>query len=113
MKRIIYNRYFPFGNFVAINLFGFIFARNEYKTLSKQTLNHEAIHTRQIIELLGLFYYLAYFAEWLIRLWQYRNLSDAYKNISFEREAYQNDKSHTYPAQRRYFAFIDYYKHPK
>ncbi|MDR1809795.1 MAG: hypothetical protein LBR34_05245 [Prevotella sp.] len=109
MNRIIYNKYFPFGNYVAINLFGFIFARDEYRALSKQTLNHEHIHTRQMVELLWLFYYLAYFAEWIVRLLQYRNLPDAYKNISFEREAYRNDRNYAYLTQRRRFAFIDYY----
>jgi hypothetical protein len=95
---------------VAINLFGVIFARKEHRTLSKRTLNHENIHTRQIIELLGVFYYLLYLTEWIVRLIQYRSFIDAYKNISFEREAYQNDENYAYTEHRGYFSFINYYR---
>ena len=31
MKKIIYNKFIPFKGYVAINLFGIIFARKEYK----------------------------------------------------------------------------------
>ena len=108
--RVIYNKHLPTKNFTAINLFGIIFARLEYKDLSKLELNHEKIHSFQMMELLGIFYYIAYIAEWLVRLIQYRNPLDAYMNISFEREAYQNHNNYDYLKTRKSFSFINYYK---
>lgn len=108
--KIIYNKYFPPGKFVAINIFGIIFARKEYRYLSAREINHESIHTRQIAEMLGPIYYIVYFIEWIVRLFQYRNFIKAYQNISFEREAYQNDKNLKYLNQRKLFSFINYYR---
>ena len=108
--KIIYNKFFPCGKFVAINIFGIIFARDKYKDLSKSEVNHEKIHTSQIIELLGVFYYLIYFIEWLIRRIQYNSFIEAYQNISFEREAYQNEKDINYRNKRKPFSFVNYYK---
>ena len=50
--KVIYNSLIPFKGFIAINLFGIVFARKEYKELSRRTLNHEAIHTAQMKEML-------------------------------------------------------------
>ena len=50
LMKVIYNSLIPFKGFSAINLFGIVFARKEYKELSRRTLNHEAIHTAQMKE---------------------------------------------------------------
>lgn len=84
--KILYNTLIPFPGFTAINLFGVIFARKECEPLSKQTLNHEAIHTAQMKEMLYVGFYLWYVIEWLVKLFIYGE--QAYRNISFEREAY-------------------------
>jgi len=107
---VIYNRYLPTKKFTAINLFGVVFARKEYKELEKFELNHEKIHTYQIIELLGILYYLLYILEWLVRLCMYRDALLAYYNISFEREAYANHKNFAYLKKRKLFSFIHYYR---
>ena len=111
--KVIYNKHLPPGKFAAINLFGIIFARNEYKDLSRSDLNHEKIHSYQILEMLGIFYYVAYFTEWLVRLIQYKNPIEAYRNISFEREAYGNHDNLSYLNKRKPYAFIKYYKRRK
>jgi len=111
--KIIYNKYLPTKNFTAINIFGIIFARKEYKELSKRELNHEKIHSWQILETLGPVYYLIYVLEWIFRLIQYRDTYKAYRNISFEREAYENDSDFTYLKSRKPFSFINYYKERK
>lgn len=107
---VIYNKYLPTKKFTAINLFGIVFARKEYKKLEKHEIHHEKIHTYQIIELLGIFYYILYISEWLIKLCIYRNALAAYYNISFEREAYANDKDFNYLKKRKPFSFFSYYK---
>ena len=120
------NKFIPFPNFRAINLFGVLFVRGA-RPLTNVTLNHEYIHSAQIAEvmiasipfalLLWLFtnvwlglllfiasYYLWYVIEWLIRLPK----GNAYKNISFEREAYANEGDASYLSGRNWFNFLRY-----
>lgn len=106
--KIIYNKYLPLKGYVAINLFGLIFARKEFKPLSRITENHERIHTAQIRELLYVFFYLWYVIEWVIRLFQYRDSKKAYLNISFEREAYRNQNNMGYLKARKKYRNLKY-----
>lgn len=103
--KVIYNNIIPFKGFIAINLFGVIFVRKKYK-LSKTTLNHESIHTAQMKELGYILFYVLYFIEWIIRLIciisynistnNKKDLYYAYRNISFEQEAYDNEDNLNY-----------------
>ena len=102
--KVIYNNLIPFKGFDAMNLFGVVFARNEYKDLNKIVLNHEAIHTAQMKELLYIPFYILYGIEYLINLIKYRDGDKAYKNISFEREAYRNERQLDYLKGRRHFS---------
>ena len=71
-------------------------------------MNHEKIHLRQQLELLILPFYIFYTIEFLVRLIQYKNWYLAYKNLSFEREAYYNEFNLNYLKQRRIWQFIKY-----
>lgn len=71
-------------------------------------LNHELIHTAQMQELLYLPFYLLYVLEWLIRLAIYRNTKEAYRNISLEIEAYDNQDNFNYLKARKRFAWAKY-----
>ena len=104
--KIIRNKYIPFAGYKAINLFGVLFVRNNAK-LSEIDLNHEKIHTAQMKEMLYIFFYLWYVVEWIIRLFMKGN---AYRNISFEREAYSNEDGVIYLESRKRFAWIKYIK---
>lgn len=84
--KVVYNNLIPFKGYKAINLFGIVFARRG-TVLTDEDLNHEAIHTAQMKEMLYLFFYVWYVVEWIVRLFGTVN---AYRNISFEREAYAN-----------------------
>ena len=107
MARIIYNRYIPFKGFSAMACVWWIFVRNDVR-VTTNVLRHESIHLRQQKEMLVIFFFLWYGIEWLIRLIQYRNAMTAYKNISFEREAYANQDSIDYLDIRKPFSFIKY-----
>lgn len=107
--KIIYNKILPLTGFRAMNLFGVLFVRKGAK-MDERTLNHERIHTAQIRELLYVIFYLWYVLEWLVRLVKYRNAYAAYRNISFEREAHQNDDNLEYLKARKQFAFVRYLK---
>ena len=106
--RVIYNRFIPFRGFKAINLFGVVFARHEFRPISDRTKRHEHIHTRQLIETLFIPFYLWYGIESLVRLIQFRNRMAAYRNISFEREAFANEENKNYLSERRMFSFLKY-----
>lgn len=97
---VLYNRLLPPKGFRAINLFGLVLARPG-EPLDKRTLNHERIHSAQMKELLWLPFYFIYILEWLLRLPLPGN---AYRQVSFEREAYRHDSEPGYLAQRRHFA---------
>lgn len=101
---IVRNNIIPFKGFLAINLFGILFVRGD-SYISSQVINHEKIHTAQMRELLYIPFYLWYVLEWIIRLFMKGN---AYRNISFEREAYTNEKDSDYLSNRNHFAFLKY-----
>ena len=103
---VIYNRYIPFGKkYFAINLCGIVFAKSRLSTIDSQ---HERIHTMQQREMLFVGFFLWYVTEWLVRLIIYRNLYRAYRNISFEREAYANQHIKGYSHTRKHYAWIRY-----
>lgn len=104
---IIKNHIIPFPGFLAINIFGILFVRDEYwkrrnDDAKKITLNHESIHTAQMKELLYVFFYIIYFFEWIVRL--FINVKNAYDNISFEKEAYFNQNDLNYLKTRKHYA---------
>lgn len=104
--KIIRNRILPFGKkYYAINLFGILFAKGPCGAI---TINHERIHTAQMKELLFIPFYIFYILEWLIRLLQYRNSFTAYRNISFEREAYDKESNPDYLSKRKPYSFLRY-----
>ncbi|MBD8348567.1 hypothetical protein [Dysgonomonas sp. HGC4] len=106
--KVKYTKHFPIKGYAAINVFGFVFARNEYNPLSVKLTTHEAIHTLQMRELLYVFFYVLYGLEWLVRLAQYRNTKQAYRNISFEREAYDKQSDSEYLKHRKMYSFMRY-----
>ena len=107
---IIKSNFIPFKGFSAINLFGIVVARKECLPLSKLILNHETIHSKQIKELLYVGFYIWYIVEWLVRLLYIRNLKEAYKAISFEKEAFANQAKGNYLESRKPFYFLNYIK---
>lgn len=104
--KVIYNNIIPFPGFKAINLFGLLFARKGCK-MDKNDINHESIHTEQMKELLFFLFYIWYLIEWIIGLFMKGN---AYRNISFEREAYSNENDLKYLEKRKHYAWIKYIK---
>ncbi len=104
--RVIYSNYLPVKGFRAINLFGIIVARREQGDLEERVLRHEAIHSRQIKELWGIGFYLWYTGEWLVNWIRYKDRYLAYRQITFEREAYKYDQDEHYLEGRSRYAFL-------
>ena len=101
--KIIYNKILPPKGFAAINIFGILFARKG-ANITEKTKNHERIHTAQMRELLYIPFYVLYLLEWLIKLLFYGG--SAYRNLSFEREAYNNDDNLQYLETRKPYAWV-------
>lgn len=112
--KIRYSSIIPFSGFLAINLFGTVFVREEARDRIERNpdryepiWNHEAIHTEQMKETLYIGFYILYFIFWIIRLltppWK-----TAYRDISFEQEAYLNQANLHYLETRRPYAWISY-----
>ena len=77
----------------GIALFPFIILNSKLSLERQETLiNHEKIHLRQQLELLVLPFYILYLANYLINLFIYKNHQKAYRNIIFEKEAFENEK---------------------
>lgn len=99
--RLLPKRYY------AITIFPFIFLRHGGAE-NEILINHERIHLRQQAELLVLPFYLLYLIEYLCKLIIYRSHDKAYRNISFEREAYRNDEDLNYLKKRKFGSFAKY-----
>ena len=104
--KVIYNNIIPFKGFLAINLFGVIFARKKYKPVDVSTINHESIHTAQMKELLYIGFYIWYGIEWIIRLIIDKDSTIAYYNIKFEKEAYSHESDINYLKNRKHYNWI-------
>ena len=124
--KLAYSKILPFSGFYCINLFGYLIRREKYRNIpiSQKTLNHELIHTLQsediipnsknntFLRILGYtIFYIFYLIEWIIKvicsiftLFHIR----AYRSISFEQEAYNNESNLTYQDTRKKYAWLKY-----
>lgn len=130
MAKVIYNNYIPFQGFKAITIWPLVFARKKFRPLDDVTINHEGIHLIQQLEIIILSllvlaiivlslhlsllwlllslgsYYILYCLEYVIRLCAYGRGHEAYRNISFEQEAFLNEKDFNYLIERKAFAWV-------
>ena len=131
--KLVYNYIIPFKGYLAMCVFPFIFVRKDARYLTVKDINHEKIHGMQQIEThivalilavllaaVGLFswwwvlvsplvYFALYGLEYIIRWICYGfGTREAYRNISFEQEAYMNEKDLTYIKNRHLFASWKY-----
>lgn len=105
---IIFSKYIVPKGYMGITVFPFVILRHKFLKKDKVLVNHEKIHLKQQLELFIILFYLWYVIEFLYRITIYKNWQDAYKNISFEREAYYNEKNLSYLKQRRLYTFVKY-----
>ncbi len=99
--------------FVGLAIWPFIFLRHKKHLGNEALINHERIHLKQQKELLVIFFFIWYGLEYLLRFIQYKNRFIAYQNISFEREAYSNERNLNYLKNRKHYSFLSYLKTKK
>mgnify|MGYP001820509317 CR=1 FL=1 len=107
---ILISKYLVPKGYVGITIFPFVFLKHKYLKTDIDLVNHESIHLRQQLELFIIIFYLWYGIEFLIRLIAYKDWNTAYKNISFEREAFANEKDLNYLKSRPFWNFLNYIK---
>ncbi len=105
---ILINKYFFYKNYVGLSLWPFIILKERSLTNDDVLINHERIHLQQQLELFIVFFYIWYLTEWIIKCAWYFNGYKAYRNISFEREAYYHESDSHYLTRRGRFRFIQY-----
>ncbi|KOS08416.1 hypothetical protein AM493_18400 [Flavobacterium akiainvivens] len=101
---VIASKYLVPKGYAGMAIFPFILVGDK-NDINPTFLNHERMHLRQQLELLILLFYLWYVLEYLFRLIQYKNHDLAYRNISFEREAYANERNPDYLTTRSFWRF--------
>lgn len=119
--KLKYSKWLPIKGFYAISLFGYIVRREKYRDtyLVPHIRNHENVHLAQAydfgIGFCGWFiFYILYILEWLLKvicaLFTIFKVK-AYKSISFEQEAYNNEWNIDYIRTRKRFAWAKYILH--
>ena len=135
MKKIVYNswvaRHILLPGYSTITIMAWVLTKYKNdKDMPQHVRNHEAIHIRQwaecmiasgvVIWVLVLFanisvwwlllsvcmFYVLYVLEWLFKLIFYGK--EAYRNLSFEREAYDSQLNGDYLANSGYFEWLHY-----
>lgn len=89
-------------------MFPFILLRKKELKHNQILINHEKIHLRQQLELLIIPFYIWYLSEYYIKYLKYKDSERAYRNISFEKEAYKNDQNLNYLKSRKFWNFTSY-----
>ena len=99
-------------NYVGLTLWPFIIVKENIYKEDTVLINHEKIHLKQQLELLVLPFYIWYIGEWFLRTLLYLDRYRAYQNISFEREAFANEKDLGYTERRKPYSFLNYLTRP-
>lgn len=88
----------------AITLWPFIVLKEDCLRDDPYLMNHEKIHLQQQKELLVIGFYTLYVLEYFLRRLQYGSHVLAYLNISFEREAFENEGDLDYLKKRKWYS---------
>lgn len=105
---LIVTRFLIPKGYRGMALFPFVIVKSKLDKENSVFINHEKIHLRQQLQLLIFPFFIWYILEYFIRLIQYKNRNLAYRNISFEREAYANENDFDYLKQKSFWKFLKY-----
>ena len=105
---LIVTKYLIPKGYRGMTVFPFVILREKDGKQNAVLVNHEKIHIRQQLELLVLPFFIWYGVEFLLRWIQFNDKNLAYRNISFEREAYANEKDLNYLKSRSFWKFLNF-----
>ncbi len=109
----ITSTFFVPKGFRAMAVFPFILVANKTDTKNVVLINHEKIHLAQQLEMLVFPFYIWYLLEFLYHFLKTKNKDNAYRKISFEQEAFDNEQQLNYLQKRRFWGFLGYLKNQK
>lgn len=98
----------PFLWVHGMALFPFVLIKYKHYASNERLLNHEQIHLRQQLELLVIPFYIWYLTEYLWLRLRGMKHKQAYYNISFEKEAYDQEYDLDYLLYRPAWNFRKY-----
>ncbi len=117
ISKVVYSdRWLDFWGFglkdiSGMTIFPFIILREKDRLNPPlETIRHEEIHIVQQAESLLIFFALIYYFHWLINIIKYKIKREpnftykAYRDIIFEKEAYENSENPDYLNNRKVFA---------
>lgn len=105
---LIVTKYLIPKGYRGLTVFPFVFVKHRLDKVNNVLINHERIHLLQQLEMLIVPFFIWYDLEFFVRLVQFKKWDLAYRNISFEREAYANEKDLNYLKSRSFFKFLKY-----
>jgi len=105
---LIVAKYLIPKGYSGLAAFPFVLVKKAGYKENRIFINHEKIHLRQQLELLIIPFFIWYSLEFLIRWYYYQDKNVAYRNLSFESEAYANESNLEYLETRKYFSFLNY-----
>ncbi len=88
--------------------FPFILISQRHYRYDQVLINHERIHLIQQLETLILPFYILYLSNYIFNLLRYKEHHQAYLNMYFEREAYENENDLGYLRKRSPWSFLRY-----
>lgn len=106
---LIVSKYLIPKGYRGLTVFPFVFVSQQSEKENSVLVHHERIHLRQQMELLVLPFFVWYGIEFLLKWMKYRNRKMAYRNIIFEREAYDQEKNFDYLKSRSFWRFLKYF----
>ena len=77
-----------------------------YKKNKERVIRHESIHIKQQVELLVIPFYILYLLNFILNIVTFNG--NPYKNICFEKEAYENEMDLDYLKKRKFWAWRYY-----
>jgi hypothetical protein len=105
---LIISKYLVPKGFRGLTVFPFVVVRDRNTQDYLVLMNHERIHLRQQLELLVLPFFVIYGLDYLVKLIRYHDRNLAYRNVVFEREAYENENDLEYLKSRSFWKFLKY-----
>lgn len=106
---LVVSKYLIPKGFRGLTIFPFVFVSDMNSKHYLALINHERIHLRQQLELLVLPFFVIYVLDYLAKLIRYRDRNLAYRNVVFEREAYENENDLDYLKSRSFWRFMRYF----
>ena len=105
---VIVSKYLLPKGYRGLTLWPFVLLKHRQDKGNMILLNHERIHIKQQLELLIIPFYIWYLLDFLFKWIKFKDRNKAYRNIIFEKEAYENEKDLHFLSKRPFWNFLKY-----